>query len=110
MIILGEDGLFEGDMKLTEKQLLSLKWGALETHGDLGRVTYFPAFFIQKIQLKSKQLKHLGKCQQAITESSKWNHWEQLPLAQQHCQVRFNCHTHQLSINFSIQFIWQGLC
>jgi len=34
----GEDGLFEGDMKLTKDQLDALKSGSLETHGDLGRV------------------------------------------------------------------------
>jgi len=35
----GKDELFEGDMKLTEDQLLALKWGSLETQGDLGRVS-----------------------------------------------------------------------
>jgi hypothetical protein len=34
----GEDGLFEGDMKLTKDQLDALKSASLETHGDLGRV------------------------------------------------------------------------
>ena len=35
-----EDGLFEGDMRLTGDQLLALQRGTLETHGDLEGVTY----------------------------------------------------------------------
>ena len=36
--------MFEADMKLSEDQLLALKWGTLGTHGDFGRVTYFSSF------------------------------------------------------------------
>jgi len=31
--------MFEADMKLSEDQLLALKWGTLGTHGDFGRVS-----------------------------------------------------------------------
>ena len=44
MNIEGDDGLFEGDMRLTEDQLSALKHGSLEPRGDLGRVTYFLTF------------------------------------------------------------------
>ena len=46
-----EDGLFEGDMRLTGDQLLALQRGTLETHGDLEGVTcsHLVFCFYQKI-------------------------------------------------------------
>ena len=39
-IFLGDLGLFEGDIRLTERQLSALKAASLEPRGDLGKVTY----------------------------------------------------------------------
>lgn len=39
-----DDGLFEGDMRLTEDQLSALKHGSLEPRGDLGRVKADPSW------------------------------------------------------------------
>ena len=80
----GDDGLFEGDMRLTDDQLDALKWGSFEPRGDLGRVTRFPTFFFfRKYNSKSQKLE--GNCgQNAI---SKRHHWGQIPLAKQHSQV-----------------------
>ena len=86
-----EDGLFEGDMRLTGDQLLALQRGTLETHGDLEGVTYshIVSYFYQKFS---------GICQRAIRQC---NHWDQLPLAEQHRQVHFNHHTFALTFTFN---------
>ena len=51
-----EDGLFEGDMRLTGDQLLALQRGTLETHGDLEGVTYYYSiiYFSKDTQIQLK--------------------------------------------------------
>ena len=43
-----EDGLFEGDMRLTGDQLLALQRATLETHGDMEGVTYSYCLILYK--------------------------------------------------------------